>query len=231
VHRRWSRAFLAGVGVLALLVAVAYLLNREGGRDGLALVDSVSGDWAYPAVFLLVAADAVCPVFPGETTLNAASTLAAQGKLTLAWVVVAGALGAIVGDSALYWIARLGSKRLAPKLERARQNDKVAAAMEFLGSSAPLLLVVGRYVPGMRFVVNASMGLTHYPYRRFLLWSSIGGTTWSLYTCLLAYAVGTALADFPLASVVISGAITTLALAVIFLVARRRRAGSVRTAA
>jgi membrane protein DedA with SNARE-associated domain len=101
-----------------------------------------------------------------------------------------------------------------------------------MGSSARLLLVVGRYVPGMRFVVNASMGLTHYPYRRFLLWSSIGGTLWAVYTCLLAYAVGTALSDFPLASVVISGLITTAALVIVFLVARRRRAaGSVRTAA
>jgi membrane protein DedA with SNARE-associated domain len=228
VHRR-PRAFLAGIGLLALLVAVAYLLNREGGRDGLTLVDSVSGAWAYPAVFLLVVADAICPVFPGETTLNAASTLAAQGQLTLAWVVIAGALGAIVGDSALYWIARGGSKRLAPKLEEAKRNEKVAAAMDFLGTSAPLLLVVGRYVPGMRFVVNASMGLTHYPYRRFLLWSSIGGALWSTYTCLLAYAVGTALSGFPLASIVISGAITTLALVAIYFVARRRRA--VRTAA
>jgi membrane protein DedA with SNARE-associated domain len=224
VHRRRSRAFLAGVFLLALLVVVAWWLNREGGRDGLTLVDSVSGAWAYPAVFLLVVGDAICPIFPGETTLNAASTLAAQGHLTLAWVVVAGALGAIVGDSALYWIARRSSKRFGPKLEQAKQNEKVAAAMDFLGTSAPLLLVVGRYVPGMRFVVNASMGLTHYPYRRFLFWSSIGGVLWSVYTCLLAYAVGTALSDFPLASVVISGAITTLALVAIYFVARRRRA-------
>src|SRR5262249_11050617 len=159
--------------------------------------------------------DGVCPVFPGETTLNAASTLAAQGQLTLAWVVVAGALGAVVGDSGLYWIARSSSDRLAPRVEKAQQNAKVASALSFLGSRAPVLLVLGRYVPGLRFVVNATMGLTRYPYPRFLLWSSIGGIIWSVYTCLLAYAVGTALADFALASIVISGAITTLAIAVV----------------
>ena len=218
-----SRPFVAGIALLALLVVVAFFLNREGGSNGLSLVVASSGNWAYVAVFLLVVGDAICPVFPGETTLNAASTLAASGQLTLAWVVVAGALGAIVGDSALYWIARRSSNRFAPKVEQAKQNSKVAAALEFMGSSARLLLVVGRYVPGMRFVVNASMGLTHYPYRRFLLWSSVGGTLWSVYTCLLAYAVGTALSDFPLASVVISGAITTVAIVIVFLVARRRR--------
>jgi membrane protein DedA with SNARE-associated domain len=229
---RMSRLQIAGLALLGLLAAAAFLLNREGGHNGLDLVVASSGNWAYAAVFFLVAADAVCPIFPGETTLNAASTLAARGDLTLAWVVVAGALGAIAGDSALYWIARRGSNRFAPKVEQAKENAKVATALDFMGSSARLLLVVGRYVPGMRFVVNASMGLTHYPYRRFLLWSSIGGTLWSVYTCLLAYAVGTALSDFPLASVVISGLITTAAIVVVFLVARRqRRAGSVRTAA
>ena len=45
---------------------------------------------------------------------------------------------------------------------------------------------------------------------------------WSAYTCVLAYAIGTALADFPLASVVTSGFITTIAIAAIFLVVRRK---------
>jgi hypothetical protein len=44
-----------------------------------------------------------------------------------------------------------------------------------------------------------------------------------VYTCGLAYLVGTSLADFPLASVLISGLITTVALGAIFLVLRRSR--------
>lgn len=60
------------------------------------------------------------------------------------------------------------------------------------------------------------MGLTAMPYRSFLLWSSIGGALWGTYTALLAYAVGTALADFPLASIVISEAVTTVIIAGIF---------------
>jgi hypothetical protein len=89
--------------------------------------------------------------------------------------------------------------------------------------SAPLLLTAGRFVPGLRFVVNATLGTARYPYPRFLLWSAIGGALWSAYTCVLAYAVGTALDNFPLASVVISGVITTLLLGVIFWRVRRQR--------
>jgi membrane protein DedA with SNARE-associated domain len=212
-----------GFWLVVALAAVAFALNWLGGTDAFDLIERAGGAWAYVTTFLLVAADAVCPVFPGETTLNAASTLAAQGQLTLVWVVVAGFLGAIVGDSALYWLARRSSQRLAPRVEQAKRNEKVATTLTILGSNAPLLLVLGRFVPGMRFVVNATMGLTHYPYRGFLLWSSVGGVVWSVYTCVLAYFVATALSGFPLASVVISGAITTGVLLAVYLVIRRRR--------
>jgi membrane-associated protein len=209
--------------VVVLLVVVVIVLVNLGGGDGLSLVDEASGDWAYLAVFLLVVGDAICPIFPGETTLNAASTLAAQGVLDLGLVMLMGALGAVIGDSALYWIARLCGQRFQPRVEAATANPKVSAALDFLGSRAPVLLVVGRFVPGVRFVVNATLGLSRYRYASFLLWSTIGGTIWAVYTCGLAYLVGTSLADFPLASVIISGLITTAALGAIFLVVRRSR--------
>jgi membrane-associated protein len=216
--RRW-----AGFGILVvLLLAVATIvLQSLGGGHVFSLVDESSGDWAYLGVFLLVFADAICPVFPGETTLNAASTLAAQGELDLGLVMLMGALGAIVGDSTLYWVARLCGQRFQPRLKAATENPKVSAALQFLGSRASVLLVAGRYVPGVRFTVNATLGLSSYRYPSFLLWSAIGGTVWSVYTCGLAYLVGTSLADFPLASVIISGLITTVALCAIFLVLRR----------
>ena len=209
--------------VLAALLIVIVVLQILSGGDGFSTIDENSGNWAYLAVFLLVFGDALCAVFPGETTLNAASTLAAQGMLNLVLIMVAGAAGAVAGDSALYWIARRNRARFQPRLDALMRHQKVAAGMNFIGTSAAPLLIFGRYLPGLRFVVNATLGLAAYPYRHFLLWSAIGGTIWSVYTCGLAYLVGTALAGFPLASVIISGALTTIGIGVVFLVARRRR--------
>ena len=185
----------------------------------------------YFLCFLLVALDAVIPIFPGETTLSAASTLAASGELELWRVMVAGALGAIVGDSCLFWIARTNSKRVQPTLDQALENDKVKAGWDMLQFSPGLLIVAGRYVPGMRFVVNATMGLSDIPYRRFLPWSILGGTVWSVYTCALAYKVATTLSGYPLASVVISGLVTTAAIAAVFYFYRRNRHESAPAAA
>jgi membrane-associated protein len=221
-HRLGRRIVLAGAALAAILGVIIALQVLSGG-DGFSLIDEASGDWAYLAVFLLVFGDALCALFPGETTLNAASTLASNGVLKLGLVMLAGAAGAIVGDSTLYWIARRNRERFRPRMDAAMKHEKVAAAMDFIGSSTAMLLVFGRYLPGLRFVVNATLGLAAHPYRHFLLWSAIGGTLWSVYTCGLAYLVGTALAGFPLASVIISGVVTTVAIGVVFLVARRRR--------
>ena len=215
----WTVVALAGVLLLAVVGALVYsYANAEE-----LIEDTGGGLAAYLTIFGLVFADAIVPIFPGETTLNAASVLASQGKLRLELVMLAGALGAVLGDSTLYWIARTAPRRLKARLETASQKDEhVEMGLALLGRSGPLLIACGRFVPGVRFAVNVSMGITEYPYRRFLVFSAIGGTAWAVYTCLLAYWVGTALADFPLGSVVVSGIVTTILIVGVYWIDRRR---------
>ena len=220
----WRRhLILIGFAVLLVVIVALQLLDQGVVAEWLA---DAPEQWAYVLCFLLVWFDAVIPIFPGETTLSAASTQAAEGSLELGLVMLAGALGAIVGDSSLFWIARKSADKVQGQLDKALENPKVRVAWDSLDRSPGLMIIAGRYVPGMRFAVNASMGLSDIPYRRFLLWSVIGGIMWSVYTCALAYNVATTLSGFPLASLVISSLITSAALAAIYFVDRRRRRGA-----
>jgi membrane protein DedA with SNARE-associated domain len=218
-----SQVYVVLAGLLVVICVVAAITYMTNG-DGASVVDPDSPAQAYFAVFALIALDAVVPIFPGETTLNAASTAAAQGTLDLLPVIVMGALGAIVGDSALFWLARLSARRVEPQLVRAKSNRQVSLALETMNASAPLLIIGGRYVPGLRFVVNATMGISGMKYRTFLPWSALSGVLWSVYTCLLAYWIGLSLGDYPLASIFISGLVTTTAIALVFRSLRRHRA-------
>jgi membrane-associated protein len=219
--RRHVGAIIVGGFALLLVVIVAGQLFEKGHvADWLA---DAPEQWAYVLCGLLVWFDAVIPIFPGETTLSAASTLAARGDLNLQLVMVAGTLGAILGDSSLFWIARKSAAKMKTQRDKALENPKVRAVWDALDRSPGLLIVAGRYVPGMRFAVNASMGISDIPYRRFFPWSVLGGALWSVYTCALAYRVATTLAGYPLASLVISSLITSAALAAVYFVDRRRR--------
>ena len=219
-RRHLVALILGGFAVLLVVIVVGQLLDKGDISRWLAEVPN----WvAYVMCLLFVWFDAVIPIFPGETTLSAASTIAAGGGLTLGWIMVAGAIGAILGDTSLFWIARMNTKRMQPHLDKALENPKVRTAWDGLDRSPGLLIVAGRYVPGMRFAVNASMGLSHIRYRKFLAWSVLSGILWSVYTCALAYYVATTLAGYPLASLIISGLITSAALAAVFFIDRHKR--------
>jgi membrane protein DedA with SNARE-associated domain len=143
----WLVIALVGLLMVPIVSTIVFSLLDSDGVFG--LIGSVDDEVvAYFTVFGLVFADAIVPIFPGETTLTTASVAADDGKLDLALVIVSGALGAILGDSALYWISRTGPKRLKARLEAAaKKNERVATGLDLLGRSAPLLISCGRFVP------------------------------------------------------------------------------------
>jgi membrane protein DedA with SNARE-associated domain len=90
-----------------------------------------------------------------------------------------------------------------------------------LQNQAPILIVFGRFVPGVRFVVGASMGLTRYSYPRFLLWDAIGGIAWASFACISSALVSTAIGDQPILSIVVSLVITSALLGFVYQRVRR----------
>lgn len=216
----WFRSILLlALAVLSALWIVPALIDAIGG------IDITGVDRPYILTALFVWWDALIPVFPSESLLNAGATViaAGQSELELGLLILAGAAGAIVGDSSLYWLARtVGRRYAATRTEQAKRNPKAQAVFSLFTSNAPLLLIGGRFVPGLRFVIGATMGLERYPYTRFLLWSSIGGTLWAAYTCGFSYLVGQKLGGYPVLSIAISAIITTILLGALYVPLKRR---------
>jgi hypothetical protein len=177
------------------LVIVAFLFAVDDG-DGLSLVGGQTAA-SYLSTFALVAAYAVVPVSPGETTLNVGSTLASQSELSLWLVMLAGGLGAIVGDSTRWLVARRSSSFVEPPLARARGNRTVQGAFDFLDrarrcccsrAATPLASDASWTCPtGVPALVGARRGPV------------VGGHLG------LAYLVGSALDDVPLADAAYRG--------------------------
>jgi membrane-associated protein len=213
---RWL--LLAGV----LIVGVAWAAVTIS--SALADVEFDGLRYPYAVLFGFVVFDAVIPILPSESLLNTASTLATQDDSTIEiWrLIVAGSLGAIVGDSMLYWLSRTFLRRfMADRVAQAERNDKVAKTLGVLHGQAAQLIVFGRFVPGLRFVVGATMGLTRFPYARFLLWDAVGGVSWATFTCVSSALVATVIADQPVLSMLVSIVLTTALLALFFRALKR----------
>lgn len=186
-------------------------------------VDTVA-DWAAEvgaiAVFLIVAGDGVFPVLPGETAIISAAVLASDGTLNLWWIIIAGALGAVVGDSGAYWLGRAGGRRIIHTVGKLAGHDRVAAAERMIQRQGPALVFVGRFLPGFRLAVNLSCGAGHMAYPRFLLFDTLGAIVWSTQAALLGYFLGKAFADQLWVALVV--ALAVAGLVALFVVWRER---------
>jgi membrane protein DedA with SNARE-associated domain len=151
--------------------------------------------YGYWAVLLVVAGDGVFPVLPGETAIVAAAVLAADGSLSLPLVILAGAVGAMIGDSAAYWIGRAGGGPIKRFVTRFAGEERLEAAERMVRRQGPALVFVGRFLPGIRIAINLSCGAGQMPYPRFLFFDALGGAVWAAQAALLGYFAGKAFAD------------------------------------
>ena len=138
---------------------------------------------------------------PGDTLLIAAGVLAATpataaAHLPLGAVLVAAAAGALLGAQVGYLIGH----KAGPRLFATSEGSRVAAGMR---RSRELLerfgharaIVLARFVPVARTLMNPLAGASGVPVRRFLLWQSVGGLTWSVGIVLLGYFLGSSVPD------------------------------------
>jgi membrane protein DedA with SNARE-associated domain len=167
-----------------------------------------AAEYGYWAVLLVVAGDGVFPVLPGETAIVAAAVLAADGTLRLPLVILAGAAGAVLGDSAAFAVGRAGGGPIKRFVARFVGPDRLEAAERMVKRQGPALVVVGRFLPGIRIAINMSCGAGQMDYRRFLVFDVIGATLWATQAALLGYFAGKAFADQLWVAFVVAFAVT-----------------------
>lgn len=130
------------------------------------------GTGSLPYLGVLVAA-----IVEGEIAYTAASTLVAQGQLNAAGVLVAGALGAAIGDQAYFyvfrgrlprWIARYPSleKKAAPLLDRVRRHES-------------LMVLLIRFAPGLRIALAAACAWVDVSPRKFSSLNLLSAFAWA----------------------------------------------------
>lgn len=183
------------------------------------LTQQVSGDpLTYLVVALAAGGDVLLPLIPSETLVITASVLAAQGKLSIWLIVPPVALGAFVGDNICYWLGRGVGDPIARRLFRGEKGrGRLDWAENAIRGHGPLLVVVGRFIPGGRTASTFAAGTLCLDYRRFVIADAAAACAWALYASLLGYLGGSAFRDSTWKPLVISlgmAALITLAIEV-----------------
>ena len=159
-------------------------------------LDRVSGHWWFLAIILVIALlDSVIPIVPSETTViigGVAASSAGLAPYNIMFVIIAGALGAFIGDNLSYQIGRRASRlveRRAAKKESTAKKLKWAA--DQIEERGGLLLITARFIPGGRTVLTLSSGLTKQSQSWFMGWVGVATVIWASYAAILGYSFGT----------------------------------------
>jgi len=139
-------------------------------------------------------------VFPGDSLLFlagiGASTAAANVfdgvQLSLAGLLIGAPLAAIVGSQLGHWIgARYGRKLFNRPDGRFFNHDRVLATEKWLRKYGEgKAIVLARFVPFVRTLINPMCGVVHIPAKRFFLWNVIGAVIWTDGLIIAGYFLG-----------------------------------------
>jgi len=150
----------------------------------------------YPGIVLLMIAENLFPPLPSELILPAAGFAAAQGKLNLMGVVLAGALGSVLGTLPLYYLGRIvNEERLVVWADRygrwlTLRGKDIRKADDWFDRHGPKAVLFGRMIPGIRSLLSLPAGMSEMPLPSFFIYSAIGSGLWATLLAGAGYLLG-----------------------------------------
>ncbi|MFF2811097.1 DedA family protein [Streptomyces sp. NPDC058000] len=173
---------------------------------------------------------------PGDSLLFTAGLLCAPGvggavHLALPQVLVAAAVGTLLGSQTGYWIGRRGGRTLLARGRSRKLQEGAARAEEYLTRYGHAkAIVLARFVPIVRTVLNPLAGALNVPVRTYTLWQVTGGLIWTLGLTLAGYALGSSVPNvdrylLPVVALVVLVSLAPIALEVLRSRKQRRAGG------
>ncbi|MDX2729776.1 MULTISPECIES: DedA family protein [Streptomyces] len=159
---------------------------------------------------------------PGDSLLFTAGLLSVPGthgpvRLALSQVLIASVIGALLGAQTGYWIGRRGGRALLARSRARRLHEGASRAEELLDRYGHArAIVLARFVPVVRTVLNPLAGALNVPAGQFALWQIVGGTIWTVGLVLAGYGLGSSVPNvdrylLPIVAVVVVVSLIPLA--------------------
>lgn len=166
---------------------------------------------------------------PGDSLLFTAGLLCSTTvrnavHLSLPAILVAAAAGALPGAQVGYLIGQTAGPRLVDMPQRVRLRRAVDQARLYLERYGETkAVVIARFIPFVRTVINPVAGIVGIPARRFLTAQVVGGLVWSLGVTLAGYALGSRIPSIDKYLLPIVAAVVVVSLIPVVIEIRRAR--------
>ncbi len=137
-------------------------------------------NYGYLAVFGFVLLEDFGVPVPGETILVLGAVYAGAGRLNVVLVGVLGFCGAVVGDNIGFAIGHFGGRRLVDRYGRYifLTEERVDKAQSFFERHGGKIIVVARFIEGLRQANGIIAGISGLHWAKFLAFNALGAALW-----------------------------------------------------
>jgi membrane protein DedA with SNARE-associated domain len=149
--------------------------------------------WGYLAVAGVIGVESFGVPAPGQTIMVAASIYAGAGRLNIFAVAGIAFVAAVLGDNIGYWIGVRGGRRAVHRYGKYIfiTPERLARAERFFARRGNRIVVVARFIDGLRQLNGVIAGITAMPWRTFLIYNAIGAALWVGFWTTVSYLLGT----------------------------------------
>jgi membrane protein DedA with SNARE-associated domain len=153
--------------------------------------------WGYLAVAGMIGVESFGIPAPGQTIMVAAAIYAGAGRLNIVGVAAIAFIAAVMGDNIGYWIGVRGGRKVAHKYGKYvfLTPERLAKAERFFARRGNRIVLVARFIDGIRQFNGVIAGITAMPWRTFLLYNALGAFLWVGWWTTIAYVLGTHLVE------------------------------------
>jgi membrane protein DedA with SNARE-associated domain len=153
--------------------------------------------WGYLAVAGVIGVESFGVPAPGQTIMVAAAIYAGAGRLNVFAVGAIAFVAAVLGDNVGYWIGVRGGRRLVHRFGKyiLITPERLDRAERFFARRGNRIVVVARFIDGLRQLNGVIAGITAMPWRTFLIYNAIGAALWVGWWTTISYFLGTHLVD------------------------------------
>ncbi|MDE3132996.1 MAG: DedA family protein [Acidobacteriota bacterium] len=136
--------------------------------------------YGYLAVAGLVLIEDFGVPVPGETVLILGAVYAGTGRLNVWLVGLLAFLGAVTGDNIGFAIGHFGGRRLVERFGRyiLLTPERLDKAEQFFERRGASIIIVARFIEGLRQANGIIAGTTGMHWARFLAFNAIGALLW-----------------------------------------------------
>jgi membrane-associated protein len=132
----------------------------------------------------------------GDIVLFAGGLFANGGQLALPLVMLSGFVGASISDNSVYWIGRIGGRRMIYRILKMRflhfliNEESLERAEHYFETHGGKTVFVGRFGPGLRSMTPLFAGVSRMKYYRFLPYNLSAAVVWAVAYSLVGYVFG-----------------------------------------